>query len=365
MDNQKAALQQFVEAAKSKGASDDFLSAFLTRRGWSADEVYGALGRYWETLTGIAIPERAGSGESARDAFLYLLSFATLATWSTSLGSLIFSFIDYWFRDPLKSAYLENMRPALTWDMARIAIAYPIYLLVTRVTVREARNFPDRLQSGVRKWLTYIALLGTAGTMICDLVWFLNNLLAGEITERFVLKSATVMVIAGMIFAYYLSSLKSRRINVPQSKLRNLAFAGASALAVLTSFSIGMSIAGTPSQQRLLEADDVRIGNLHTIANAVNAWHRRETFRDPQATLPQNLNLLVQSGNLAFTATQDPETHMAYTYRPRMSNQYELCANFMSAEQPGHMGRMPHSDFWHHGTGETCYVLDASQAVPW
>src|SRR5437016_1684480 len=92
-------LQNFIAASKSKGAGDEFLAALLTRRGWPARDVYAALGQYWEHATGSAIPERAGAGESARDAFLYLLSFSTLATWTTALGSMLFQFVNHWFPD--------------------------------------------------------------------------------------------------------------------------------------------------------------------------------------------------------------------------------------------------------------------------
>ena len=62
-------LQSFIDTSKSKGAEDEFLAALLTRSGWPAGDVYAALGHYWESTTGLAIPKRAGAGESARDAF--------------------------------------------------------------------------------------------------------------------------------------------------------------------------------------------------------------------------------------------------------------------------------------------------------
>jgi hypothetical protein len=76
--------------------------------------------------------------------------------------------------------------------------------------LREVESSPERLQSGVRKWLTYIALLLTAGTMIGDLVVFLTTFLQGELTLRFVLKAIVVILIAGSIFWYYLGSLRER-----------------------------------------------------------------------------------------------------------------------------------------------------------
>src|SRR5882672_9301912 len=130
-------LQNFIDSSKSKGAADEFLAALLTRRGWPAGDVYAALGRYWELSTGLAIPERAGAGESARDAFLYLLSFSTLATWTMALGSMLFEFINHWFPDAVSRSNAYDMRSAVTWQMACVAVAFPLYLLVMRLILRE------------------------------------------------------------------------------------------------------------------------------------------------------------------------------------------------------------------------------------
>jgi hypothetical protein len=126
-----AKLQEFIEASKSRGASDEFLATFLSRRGWPQDEVYAALGGYWERATGITVPERTASGESSGDAFLYLLSFSTLATWSGALGSMLFRFIERWFPDPVSHDYVYNVRNAVTWQMASVAVAFPIFVLIT------------------------------------------------------------------------------------------------------------------------------------------------------------------------------------------------------------------------------------------
>ncbi len=357
-------LKEFVEAAKSKGASDEFLSTLLIRQGWPANEVYETLAQYWQAATGVSIPVRSGTGESARDAFLYLLSFSTLATWATSLGGLIFDLINHWVPDPISRGVVFDLRASVTWELARIAVAFPIYLLVTALTVKEAAKYPERLQSGVRKWLTYIALLGTAGAMICDLIWFLDYLLTGEITLRFVLKSATVMIICAAIFAYYLSALRwTRAASVTGARIRNRIFAIASTAAVIAAFCIGLGVAGTPTQQRTIEADRTRVDNLHTIAVAVNIWHHRAAMRDPQATVPANLEMLIRSGELPADIAADPVTRRPYEYHPQRGNRYEICASFSSANAGG---RVPmHSNFWQHGTGNTCFILDASEQVPW
>ncbi|MBV9677404.1 MAG: hypothetical protein JO185_13790, partial [Acidobacteriaceae bacterium] len=299
-------LQEFIQASKSKGASDEFLTSFLTRRGWPQDDVYAALGTYWEQVTGLPVPGRTASGESSRDAFLYLLSFSTLATWSSALGSLLFQLINHWFPDPVTRSYIYNLRNAVTWQMASIAVAFPIFLLVVRTILREAQDRPERLQSGVRKWLTYIALLLTAGAMICDLIWFFDYFLTGELTSRFVLKVLTVLLICGAIFIYYLGSLRwDRNTDVAQAKNRSLRFGIGAAAVVAASFCVGLTVAGMPSAQRHIEADRRRVQNLRAIASAVYSWRGRSTPERSFALLPPSPSALVGQG---ITSSQIVDT---------------------------------------------------------
>ncbi|MBV8812744.1 MAG: hypothetical protein JO033_29075 [Acidobacteriaceae bacterium] len=360
-------LMEFIEASKAKGASDEFLASFLARRGWPQDDVYAALGNYWERTTGVSIPERTAGGESSRDAFLYLLSFSTLATWSSALGSMLFRFIEHWFPDPVARDQVYNLRNAVTWQMASIAVAFPIFLLVMRTILREAQNHPERLQSSVRKWLTYIALLLTAGAMICDLIWFLNYFLNGELTSRFVLKALVVMVICGAIFVYYLGSLRwDRNTNVAAARSRSLKFGIGTAAVVVISFCIGIGVAGTPSAQRRIEADSRRVQDLRAIAQAVQSWHQRAALNQPLSNqsgkqLPATLSELIGKG-ISQSQTLDPETKTPYEYRVRADMRYDLCATFSGAEESD---QVPGTQFWHHGEGLTCFTLDPSQQPVW
>jgi hypothetical protein len=351
-------LNEFVEASKAKGASDEFLAALLARRGWPVDDVYSALGRYWERATGLSLPARTGASESSREAFFYLLSFSALATWATALGAMLFQFIDHWFPDPVSAASFD-LRQAVTWQMASIAIAFPVYLLVMRVIVRETREHPERLRSGVRKWLTYIALLGTAGAMIGDLIWFLDYFLAGELSARFVWKALTVMAISGAIFFYYLESLRANT-----SKSRGVSFGIGATAAVVAAFCIGLGQAGTPSVQRQVQADVKRVQDLHAIASALKSWHDRAEQADSTPVIPAALNALGQKVTLSAERFTDPETKAQYEYRVISGPGYELCASFATRQPDGQSpGAMWPS--WHHDKGRVCFQLDASQHVPW
>jgi hypothetical protein len=244
-----------------------------------------------------------------------------------------------------------DLRSTVTWQMASVAVAFPIYLMVMRAIFREAASQPERLVSAVRKWLTYIALWITAVTMVCDRICFLNYFLKGELTERFVLKAVTVMFIAGAFFAYYIVSLRwNRETDVRSERSRNLAFAAFASIAVVTAFCLGLALAGTPSRQRELEADRKRVRDLRQIAWAMNAWHKQT------GKLPAQLSDL----SATVQPLADPITRKPYEFRRQSDTRYDLCASF-ALDQPVTAYTSP---FWNHGKGNTCFALDATQTVP-
>jgi hypothetical protein len=201
-------LQEFLGAARLQGVTDEILVGLLRGRGWPEEDVYRALADHYEGRCGIQIPVYKRSG-SAKDAFLYLLSFSTLATWTIGLGSVMFTLIDRWIKDPLSPVnYYASGYYQMADSLACVIVAFPIYLLVMRYIIRELEIHPEKLESAVRKWLTYIALLIAAGVVVGDLITFLTYFLRGELTARFVAKVAAVLVIASGVFWYYIGSLQ-------------------------------------------------------------------------------------------------------------------------------------------------------------
>jgi hypothetical protein len=336
-------LQQFIDASKDRGAGDEFLASLLTRRGWPARDTYDALADWWERTSGVQVPTRRGAAENARDAFLYLVAFSTLATWACSLGSLWFQLIEYWLPDPvLQPAVLYNFRATVTWQMASILVALPVYLFVMRLILRESSANPERIESGVRKWLTYIALFLAATGVVCDLVCFVDFFLKGELTIRFVLKCATVLIICGSIFWYYLDFLRG--------KTRSMAFAVLALAGALPALGFGLSTAGMPEAQRHIEADSRRVQDLRLIANALHEIR----------PLPQSV--LELRTTRPYLHTADPETSNSYEYTLKNADEFELCATFAagSDRDQGYA-----SGFWSHGAGRACYSFDRRRQIPW
>lgn len=345
-----SALLEFIEAAKIQGASDDSLVGLLKGQGWPTDAIYDALATHYQKLTGLKVPERRRSGAAAKDAFYYLLSFSTLATWTIGLGSLAFTLIEKWIADPLaQNGYPTESGHALASSMASIAVAFPIYLFVMRLIIRDVRNDPEKIESPVRKWLTYIALLIAAAVMIGDLVTVLEYFLRGELTSRFIAKAATVIVISGGVFWYYLGELRAPAFQREIRWNRSAVAAAGASLAVVLAFTFGFLNLGGPGVQRLEQADNRRVANLAMLANQITA-----KWNSSNHTLPSAVDSLPNASLL-----KDPVTHAPYEYRQVGTNQYELCATF--ARDDRHDSPNGENFFWNHPKGHFCFALDPAE----
>lgn len=198
----------FIERARDRGATDEFISQLLRQFGWPQRDIERAFFQVYERLTGYPIPTPpSGGGESAKDAFSYLLSFAMLGLWAFSLGEIAFIAINRLVPDATQTSY-GTVSYELAFSLARLIVAYPVYLWVMRYLNRELARYREKHFSGVRKWLTYLTLLIVVLIGVGTLIAFLTSFLRGELTPRFVLKAAVVLVIDGGILSYYLNWLQ-------------------------------------------------------------------------------------------------------------------------------------------------------------
>lgn len=207
MANATEEAREFVRQALAKGESRDTIEKALLDAGWPPAQVKRALGSYADTGFAIPVP-RPHTQLSARQAFVYLLLFTVLLIVAVQLGSLLFQLIDIAFRDPLENDYVSAGRQStIRWAIASLVVAFPLFVFLSRSVGREIARNPAMRLSGVRRWLTYIALFIAATILMGDLINLIFNVLEGDLTTRFVLKSLTVAMIAGGIFGYYFLSL--------------------------------------------------------------------------------------------------------------------------------------------------------------
>jgi len=195
-------LHSFVKESLGSKQSRAAIRGALLSAGWQEQEIIKALNSFAEIDFPVPVPRRKPY-LAAREAFLYLVSFITLYITAFSFGALVFAFIDIWFPDLLRFGG-GIPRTAI----ASLIVAFPIFLVITRALKKGAERDPERKESRVKKWLTYLTLVIAAGVLIGDLITVLSSLLGGELTMRFFLKASVVFLVAGSIFGYYLSDLQ-------------------------------------------------------------------------------------------------------------------------------------------------------------
>ena len=200
-------LELFVRDALLKGATRDSIEAALIAAGWTPEQTHDALNAYSEVEFLVPVP-KPRPYLSAREAFLYLLLFATLYLSAYHLGSLLFDFINLLFPDAINPDNARNLTQSMRWSVASLVIAFPVFLFVARHLGNDLARNPVKRLSAVRRWLTYLTLFVAAAVLIGDLITLVYSLLGGELSVRFVLKVVVVGLIAGTIFGYYLRDLR-------------------------------------------------------------------------------------------------------------------------------------------------------------
>lgn len=199
-------LLAFVRQAKEHGVPDDSLVGILRQNGWPERRIYRALAEHYAGALGVSIPVKDQSSGNARDAFLYLLNFITLGFWTVAVWQIWDDLVRRWFPDPL-SYVGSSLRDDIAWQVAMIVVAFPIFAFVHTIIQRELARRPELYYSPVRRWLTYLALVIAAITILCDAAVTIQSWIVGHLTTHFLLDTLGLMLLGGGIFAYYLLTM--------------------------------------------------------------------------------------------------------------------------------------------------------------
>lgn len=199
-------LTAFVKEALEKGQERTAIRAALVDAGWRAAEVDEALGAFADLAFPVAVP-RPQAYLSAREAFYYLLFFILLAVVSFNLGSLLFALIDTAIPDQLerRGYWGGRIDGQIRGAISGLVVGMPIFLWLARSLLRARKDNPTLQRSRIRKWLIYVSLVIAGCVLVGNAISLVYNLLNGDLTLRFALKSAVVAAIAGAIFGYFIT----------------------------------------------------------------------------------------------------------------------------------------------------------------
>lgn len=294
---------------------------------------------------------------SPRDFFLHVAAIATLYTSSYALLQLTFQLVDYLFPDEL-AYYVDPYAGAIRWSIALLVIIFPVYILCVWFLNLEMVKNPEKRDVGIRKWLLYLTLFISGAVIVGDLVALINTFLGGEITARFILKVAAVLIVAALIFGYYIFDLRS---SGGRDRRTYRLFMGTAIALVISVLVGGFLVMGSPAAQRIKRFDATRVEHLQTIQwEIINHWQQREA-------LPSNLEALTNPIG-GWIAPTDPDTQEPYGYEVLGPRTFKLCATFslasddglesVSTSSPRPVKTIPgsvESWNWKHDVGETCF----------
>lgn len=308
--------------------------------------------------------------------YFFFITLGTLIALITSVSAflnLVFETLNHVFPDVLTDSYLSGYY-SYSFDAVRNAlslliIVFPIYLILEHLWRKASEaglsGFPETL----RKWALYLILFLTSVTVIADLVTLVRYFVSGEITTRFILKVAVVLIVAGMVGWYYV-----RRLKKPKADGWDKWVMIKSVVLVLATIVWAFTVIGGPGSQRTLRLDQKRLEDLQSIQwQVISYWQQTETLPTELSAIGTPLS--------GYKTPSDPEFEKGRVYEYRIvdakTNTFELCATFTAplpkgwvsnggggaypvrdsatssvAPFPGSVG----NDLWEHEVGRTCFA---------
>ena len=348
-------LRQFIKESLEKGIDRESIRNVLLEAGWQERDLRSALAAFSDVDFPVAVP-RPRPYLHAREAFLYLVSFISLYVFAFSLGTVLFGLIDHTFSNSL-NRYSSSPSTGEATAIAAVIVAFPLYLILMRRLASAVATDPERRQSLVRRWLTYLTLVVGAGIILGDIIALLASLLTGDPTLNFFLKVAAVLLIVIPIFGYYLWDMRQAEDQVAGSTARATpilrALVIAAVVVVVAAVGYSIYVIGTPGQQRDIRLDRERVNDLRRISNNI------DTYLELNEEMPASL-LDLLGPQYYVRSIEDPDTGAPYEYRILEDTDYELCAIFAAEIPEREVERRPFLEtIWDHGPGRTCFMLTA------
>jgi hypothetical protein len=330
----------------------------LLSAGWKEKDIARAL---TAQALDVPVPTPPDVG-GAREAFLHLLTSAALYTAVSYALTLIFSYVDLKVPDLATTPYAqlesEASRAIIPVAMAAVIVAFPLLMWLSSTLLREMKAAPDKVRSPLRRQLTYLTLFLAAGMMAIDVITLVAYLLQGELSTRFLLKVAAVLVVGGAGFFYYFKSLKMSPEEMQTTRFHRW-FGWCTSTIVAACLVGGLFVVGPPATERLRRFDAQRTADIKMISEEVfnatvgTAWRNAATTLSIKQPLPRTLDEVLAGARQRRPRITDPKTGTAYEYQVLGESTFRVCASFEQVrDEAGDVA-------WNHPAGRHCFDFDA------
>jgi len=293
------------------------------------------------------------ANNTAKFAFLYLLSLVSLIFTSTSVGMVIFQVINKFIIDPIHTEAFDQ--GSLKFAVAALIIASPIYFLTVRYINRSLESAHLELQAAVRRWLTYLILFIVSVVMIGWLIGTISSYMNGDLTAKFGLKALASLLIAGTIGGYYWFDIRREKAEAKDKTV--LWYAYSSMVVVAIALVLAIIYAGSPTEARDRRTDELLLNRFDNIDGAINSYYMENN------KMPADLNVLITEKRIVDEKQlADPVTGVPIGYKPGKDKLYELCATFKLSNAQDNQN-IYYISRWQHGVGYQCLTQRLS-AMP-
>ena len=284
----------------------------------------------------------------AKDFIINLGAIIALYTSVASLIDLLFTIINTIYPQ-INYGYSYFGSESISWSVATLVIFSPIFILLMWLLEKDYRIFPEKQSSGIHRWFTYITLFLSGLAIAIDLITVLYYFLDGqELTAGFLLKVLVLLVVAGSIFAYYVSDVLGRLTSQSRKIWRIVA-----GVIVLGSIITGFAVLGSPATQSLYKYDEQKVNDLMTINSEIVNYY------DTKGVLPRTLADLTASAY--YINVTDSQTGKPYEYESTGENTYNICAVFNKSSKDKNNISQPEVLYqyggvsWSHPEGRHCF----------
>jgi len=300
-----------------------------------------------------------------KDFFLWAGAMVALYGSVISLITLLFSYINYAYPDPLAYYNSDPFSGGMRFAMASLIVLVPLTLVLMRIIRKDIAVNHEKSDLWVRRWALFLTVFIAGAAVTGDLITLINYFLGGELSTRFILKVLVLLLVSGGVFLHFLADLRGYWLKQPD---RARMVGWGAGLVVVASIVAGFFIMGTPGEVRLYRYDSQKVSDLQNIQwQVVNYWQQKQE-------LPANLDQLVDPIS-GVVIPKDPQSGNSYSYKVTGNKNFKLCANFnkdtpdaakqASIAAPVYYGT--EGDNWQHGTGEVCFdrVIDPDKYPPY
>lgn len=255
-------------------------------------------------------------------AFYYILSLVALIFVAISSAIIVFQIIDKSVFDALAYYGSYSNQSALRFGISALLISAPIFFLCVNLINNGLKKGEIDKESPLRNWLTYFILAVSAVVILGSLVGIINAFLSGEMTLKSILQLITVIIIASLVFSFYLYDIRRNKISKKDKAMKIFFFSSVSLVVII--FVSAWFFVESPKMARERKIDEKVMNNIHSLESYINSYYEKEE------KLPEDLSEVNSvAGVVNFNQFLiNPVSGEKIEYKKMGERDFELCANF-------------------------------------